>query len=169
MWIIWLCLLRSWFYDSIEVYSSFVLVQMIGCTVILAVCIFYIDLVWKKKIKNILESFQITIHSILLNAAISSHGCIYCNHFDGSLDCNFESFHLLLLWTIGYGKFWTNVKLFILQLELAEFTSQITEIHCFNDFEYAETHSLSRIWDRFTELKDLHSSKYRGKNADPII
>lgn len=39
-------ILCSWFLDSIKVFSPFVLVQMISCTVILAVCVLYLDLVW---------------------------------------------------------------------------------------------------------------------------
>lgn len=36
----------SWFLTSVEVYSPFALVQLIGSSVILATCLFYLDLVW---------------------------------------------------------------------------------------------------------------------------
>lgn len=131
---------------------------MISCTVILAVCILYIDLVWKI-IGDILECSQSIIHWILLFAAISSHGCINRNHFDGSFDCHFKSFYLLLFWTTGDGEFWANGKLFILQFKLVWFTAQVTKVHRYDDFKYAEAHLLSWIWGRFAEPEDVHSSK----------
>lgn len=129
-------ILCSWFLDSIEVYSPFVLVQMISCTVILAVCILYIDLVWKFS-KCIPKCTWINIHSTLFYAVISSHGCIDCNNSYGSFNCHFESVRLLLFWTIGHWKFWTNERIFILRFALVQTADKLTKIHRHHNFNDA--------------------------------
>lgn len=81
----------SWFLESREVYSSFILVQLISCTIALGISILYLDLVYQIKNENfnqidkVFISFQqfhqidSSVAIILLGASSAlSNLFIYC-------------------------------------------------------------------------------------------
>lgn len=153
---------RSWFSTSIEVYSPFALVQLIGSSIILATCLFYLDLVWPQMFISFF-CFGIFLWFRFDSTALSSHGSVRSIRFNGSNNEYVESLRVLLLRRIGHWKFWKNEQLLILRLELVRFAHQFTKVSRSDDCEHAKADLLSWIWVSYIELAHIHPSKISSR------
>lgn len=142
------CLFFSWFEESADAYSPFVLILLIASVMMLACSLFQVDLVSIVSIDILLIILNCICAGILFLGA-QTCGFHTSRPFGGSCNQHLESICVLLFWKIGYRTTWTNVQYFI-WLQLVWISHQYTKMSLVHDYEWSTTIILSRIWDCYS-------------------
>lgn len=161
--------LYRWFLESAEVYNPIVMVQLICCSILMSISVFYLDMVLPKfSINHFITLFNKNNHFffeldnsvfMICIAANSSHWFFCDDCFDVGFSWHFDSFHLLLLWTVGHWKFRENGRMFVLWFKLARALHWITKVFTHNDCEYAKAYLLLWIWIRSIRFANFYQCK----------
>lgn len=144
----------SWFLESAEAYSPFVLIQLICNMLALACCFFQLDLVTIKK----------SIHESWLKIFIflAHEACGHRNHFSFARSCHryFQSLCVLSFRDVIDWELSEDGWMFV-WVELAWITASYAEGYSVDDSKYAETDLLSWIWFNHFEFANIHFSKQK--------
>lgn len=151
------CSFYSWFKESAEAYSPFVLILLIASVMMLACSLFQVDLVSVVFIDILLINLKCICAGILF---LGTQTCGFHTSRSFSSCCNqrAEFICVLLFWKIGYRTTWTNVWRFI-WVQLVWISHQYTKMSFVHDYECSTTIILSRIWRCYSKLGNVLQSE----------
>lgn len=122
----------SWFMETVELYSPFVVTLLICSLMMLACSVFQLDLV-----NIVFDLFFIKFRSLLLNNFIPGSQTCWSytwRPFNSSIIWYYLFVYVLLFWKNGYRKLWTNVWHSI-WMHLVRISYWYTEKYSIHDFE----------------------------------
>lgn len=151
---------NSWFLQSTELYSPFIMGQVVTNVFLMTFGIFEFNLVWKMDTYDyhcLIQSFKLFSTYILATTTYQLHRSVVC--CNGHNDWHVRSVSAVLFWQICNRKLWANVRLYLLRYQLANGTIGIAEVRGVIDCQYTATYSIPWISYCFCEFGHICSRK----------